>query len=78
MFTSSPTHEKWKEMRLFGAPRIRSPFEARMATEQMVSTLGSENLGIVGKLGDVRPSLGARGMRIQARLPIRFPYESTP
>jgi hypothetical protein len=66
-------------MQLFGAPRIKPPFEAQMATEGVASTLGLVNLGIVGKLGgDVRLSCGARGMRLQVRLPISSPYEGAP
>jgi hypothetical protein len=62
-------------MRLFGAPRPKPPFEARLATERMASALGSEILGIVGKLGgEIRFSSEPPGMCFQALLPIIPPY----
>jgi hypothetical protein len=61
-------------MRMFTAPRIEPPFEARVAIERVASALV---WGIVGTLGgDIRAFSELGDMRFQVRLPITPAYES--
>lgn len=64
---------------MFSAPRTNLPFEAQMTTERMASVLGSDILGIVGKLGgDIRFPFEPPGMRFRVRLQRMPAYGSAP
>ena len=64
---------------MFSAPRTNLPFEAQITTERLASALGSEILGIVGKLGgNIRFPFEPPGMGFRVRLPRMPAYGRAP